>query len=85
MRECKIYACESCDYKCEDAKEMEKHEAAHLGLTVKDARRYKKLKELVRYAGAVVARTKNEEAENNFDKAIQSLIDFEKFHKITNS
>lgn len=38
MRECKIYACESCDYKCEDAKEMEKHEAAHLGLTVKDAK-----------------------------------------------
>lgn len=46
MRECKIYACESCDYKCEDAKEMEKHEAAHLGLTVKDARRYKKIKRI---------------------------------------
>ena len=71
-----------------NAKMLKKWKSTKLliwGLTVKDARRYKKLKELVRYAGAVVARTKNEETENNFDKAIQSLIDFEKFHKITNS
>lgn len=31
MREYKIYVCESCGYECKDAKEMKKHEAAHLG------------------------------------------------------
>ena len=53
------------------------------GLTVEEAQRYKILKELARHAGAVVARTRNEETENNFDRAIQSLIDFEMLHKIT--
>ena len=85
MREYKIYVCESCGYECKDAKEMKKHEAAHLGLTVEEAQRYKILKELARRAGAVVARTRNEETENNFDRAIRTLIDFEEFHKIANN
>lgn len=77
-----MYVCETCGYESKDAKEMKEHEMAHMNLTAEEARQYETLKSSAIHMGYVVSRTKNEETEQKFDEAIQSLLDFEKEHGI---
>lgn len=82
MKQYIIYECETCGKRSDDREEIMKCEAAHLGLTISDKQEWESLKERVRYAGAVVNTTKNEETDKAFDEAIETLIAFEKEHGI---
>ena len=62
----------------ENREEIMKCEAAHLGLTISEKQECESLKERVRYTGAVVGTTKNEQTDKVFDDAIEKLLAFEK-------
>ena len=47
-------------------------------MTIAEKKTYDFLKERVKYASSVVSRTKNEETDKAFDKAVNELMDFEK-------
>lgn len=82
MKQYTVYVCENCDYESRDVKEMKRHEAAHLGLTVEEMDEYDVLKDYATHMGFVVSCTRNEETIKRFDDAIQRLVDFEKEHGI---
>lgn len=82
MKKYTVYACETCGYESKSYDEMEAHEAAHLGLTVKELHDYNALKSFAKYMGTVVSSTNNEETRSKFDKAIEDLIMFEKEHDL---
>lgn len=44
-----MYVCNKCNYESKSYKEMNEHEAAHLGLTVKEMETYKSLKSIVQH------------------------------------
>ena len=73
-----IYECKTCRKKSENKEDILECEAAHLGLTIAEKKTYDFLKERVKYASSVVSRTKNEETDKAFDKAVNELMDFEK-------
>ena len=78
MKQHVIYECKTCGKKSENREEILKCEAVHLGLTIAEKKTYDFLKKRVEQAGYVVSRTKNEETDKAFDKAINELIAFEK-------
>ena len=82
MKQHIIFECETCGKQSENREEIMKCEAAHLGLTIAEKQEWESLKERVRYAGVVVNRTKNEETDKAFNEAIETLLAFEKEHKI---
>lgn len=84
MKQYTVYVCETCGYENRDVDEMRKHEAAHLGLTVKEMDEYRALKSFASYMGSVISKINNEETQQKFDKAIEAVIDFEKRHSIRN-
>ena len=84
MKAYTVYVCETCGYESRDAKEMKRHEAAHLGLTVEEMDEYDVLKYDAAHMGFVVSCMRNEETIKEFDEAVQRLIDFEKKFKIKN-
>lgn len=63
-------------------KEMFKHEASHLGLTVEELKTYKELKEKVACASYNVSVSANEDTQKQFDIAVEDLVAFEKEHKL---
>ena len=83
MKSYTMYVCETCGFECKDGKEMIKHEAEHLGLTVSEFEKYNAMKSYARYMGSVVSNTNNETTREKYDKAIEDLIAFEKEHGIT--
>lgn len=82
MKQHIIFECETCGKQSENREEIMKCEAAHLGLTIAEKQEWESLKERARYAGVVVSRTKNEETDKAFNEAIETLLAFEKEHKI---
>lgn len=78
MKQYIIYECKTCGKKSENREDILECEAAHLGLTIAEKKTYDFLKEMVEYAGSVVSRTKNEETDKAFDKAVNELLAFEK-------
>ena len=84
MKQHIIYECKTCGKKSDNREEILECESAHLGLTIAEKKTYDFLKERVEHAGYVVSRTKNEETDKAFDKAINELIAFEKEFGIKN-
>ena len=82
MKQYSIYVCETCGYESKNCNEMREHEAAHLGLTVKEMEEYNSLKSFAAHMGSVVSTTNNEMTRNKFDEAIENLTAFEKEHGI---
>ena len=82
MKQYTVYVCETCGYESRDVEDMRKHEASHLGLTVKEMEIYRATKSFAAYMGSVIANRKNEETKRKYDEAIQAVIDFEKEHGI---
>lgn len=82
MKSYTMYVCETCGFECKDGKEMMKHEASHLGLTVEELEIYNSLKSYARYMGSVISNRNNDETREKFDKAIEDLMAFEKEHNI---
>ena len=82
MKQHIIFECETCGKQSENREEIMKCEAAHLGLTITEKQEWESLKERVRYASSVVSRTKNEETDKAFDEAVETLLAFEKEHRI---
>ena len=82
MKQHIIFECETCGKQSENREEIMKCEAAHLGLTITEKQEWESLKERARYAGAVASRTKNEETDKAFDEAVETLLAFEKEHRI---
>ena len=82
MKQYTVYVCETCGYESRDVEDMRKHEASHLGLTVKEMETYRAAKSFVAYMGSVIANRKNEELERRYNESIQAVIDFEKEHGI---
>lgn len=82
MKQCLIYVCETCGYESKNRDEMREHEAAHLGLTVKEMEEYNSLKSFAAHMGSVVSTTNNETTRRRFDRAIDDLIVFERRHGI---
>ena len=82
MKQHIIYECETCGKQSKDREEIMKCEASHLGLTIAEMQEWKRLKEDARHAGAVVSRTKNNETDKVFNEAIETLLAFEKEHRI---
>ena len=78
MKQHIIFECETCGKQSENREEIMKCEAAHLGLTIAEKKTYDFLKDRVKNASLVVSRTKNEETNKAFDKAVNELLDFEK-------
>lgn len=78
MKQHIIYECKTCGKQSENNEEIMKCEASHLGVTIAEKKTYDFLKERVAHAGAVVSRTKNEETDKGFDKAVSELLAFEK-------
>ena len=78
MKQRIIYECKTCRKKSENKEDILECEAAHLGLTIAEKKTYDFLKERAEYAGSVVSRTKTEETDKAFDKAIEELLAFEK-------
>lgn len=78
MKQHIIYECKTCGKKSENKEDILECEAAHLGLTIAEKKTYDFLKERAEYAGSVVSRTKTEETDKAFDKAIEELLAFEK-------
>ena len=78
MKQHIIYECKTCGKKSENKEDILECEAAHLGLTIAEKKTYDFLKERAEYAGSVVSRTKTEETDKTFDKAIEELLAFEK-------
>ena len=77
-----IYECKTCRKKSENKEDILECEAAHLGLTIAEKKTYDFLKDRVKNASSVVSRTKNEETDKAFNEAIETLLAFEKEHKI---
>lgn len=82
MKQYTVYVCETCGYESRDVEDIRKHEASHLGLTVKEMESYRALKSFASYMGSVVAEKNNEETRKKFDEAVEKLIAFEKEHGI---
>ena len=78
MKQHIIYECKTCGKKSENNEDILECEAAHLGLTIAEKKTYDFLKKRAEYADSVVSRTKTEETDKAFDKAINELMDFEK-------
>lgn len=78
MKQHIIYECETCGKKSENKEDILECETAHLGLTIAEKKTYDFLKDRVKNASSVVSRTKNEETDKAFDKAIEELLAFEK-------
>ena len=73
-----IYECKTCGKKSENKEDILECEAAHLGLTIAEKKTYDFLKDRVKNASSVVSRTKNDDTDKAFDKAVNELVDFEK-------
>lgn len=82
MKQKTIYACEQCEYECQNRYEVFEHEAAHLGLTAPEAQEYFELQEWVNSVSSVCERTNNQDARYVYDRAIKDLLRFEKKHGI---
>ena len=82
MKRYTVYVCETCGYESRSFDDMEKHEADHLGLTVKELHDYHTLKSFASYMGSVVYSRNNEETRAKYDEAIEKLVDFEQKHNI---
>ena len=82
MRQYTVYVCETCGCEFKSREEEREHEAAHLGLTVRELEEYRALKSMAFIMGRVVSRNKNEKTEKKFDDAISALLEFEKKHGI---
>lgn len=82
MKQYTMYVCETCGYESRSFEDMEKHEANHLGLTVKELHNYNALKSFARYMGGVISHTSNEETRGKFDKAVEDLVAFEQEHNL---
>ena len=82
MKQHIIFECETCGKQSENREEIMKCEVAHLGLTISEKQEWESLKERVRYSSSVVSRTKNEETDKAFDEAVETLLAFEKEHRI---
>lgn len=77
-----MYACDKCNYESKSYDEMNEHEAAHLGLTVKEMETYKSLKSIVQHLGHVISNKNNDVTRRQYDLEVEKLISFEKFHGI---
>lgn len=73
-----VYQCDSCEFTSRDPLEVERHEAAHLGLTLEQKREYEKRKREVRNLSGRVERTNNDTWRREYDKAVTGLLDFER-------
>lgn len=82
MRQYTVYVCETCGCEFTSREKEIEHEAAHLGLTVRELEAYRALKSLASIMGCAVSRNKNEKTEKKFDDAISALLKFEKEHRI---
>lgn len=82
MRQYTVYVCETCGCEFKSREEETEHEAAHLGLTVRELEEYRALKSMASIMGCAVSRNKNEKTEKKFDDAISALLEFEKKHGI---
>ena len=82
MKKYTVYVCETCGYESRNVKDMRKHEASHLGLTIEDMESYRALKSFVEYMSHVVAKRNNEETRSKFDESVEKLVAFEKEHGI---
>ena len=77
-----IYECETCGKHSEDREEIEKCEAAHLGLTITEKQKWNVLKRHVEHMNLVVKVAQNEKAKKAYDEACAELINFEKEHNL---
>ncbi len=82
MRIRQLYVCECCGKKSCDASEIERCEAAHMGLSVNEKRSWDSLKSAAKYFGYLVSATNNERTRAEYDEAIEELVLFEKEHNI---
>lgn len=83
MKEERIYCCEICGYKNEDSGTVYRHEAAHFNMTPELIKTYKRLQAKVRQASHSVSVSKNSVNEEEYDRAIQAVMDFEKANKMS--
>nr|DAY68588.1 MAG TPA: C2H2 type zinc-finger protein [Caudoviricetes sp.] len=81
MKTINIYQCEHCGFETRDFSEIEKHEAAHFGLTVKDKHFYNALKSFLNYINSIDVNLSNEDKINKSRKETsEKLTKFERSH-----
>lgn len=80
----RVYECDYCDYKSNNAIECEIHEASHIGngLSLEEYRRWEALKAIAANCSMKMCISKNSETESDFDNALKNLKDFEESHGI---
>lgn len=84
MKQYMMYECEKCGYKSKSSLKVEECEAFHLDLTLEEYRQYKELKKKAEDCGRMTSVCKNEQTDEEFNKAINNLIVFEKDHNLVN-
>lgn len=82
MKKHTYYECEKCGKKSEDREEIMRCEAAHYGLSVSEKQEWELLKEACRAAGTRMSITCNEQTNQEFDKAIEKCLEFERAHNL---
>ncbi len=82
MKMYQLYVCECCGKESRDVSEIERCEAAHMGLSVEEKHSWDSLKSAARYFGNIVSATNNEQTRAAYDKAIDRLVSFKQTHNI---
>ena len=81
----KEYECQVCGAKFEDYKEFQEHEAECLGLSWVEYNTYRGKKFWTGYCLIAYNSTKSAKDKAKYNKAAESLIEFEKFYNIKHS
>lgn len=71
MQQQNLFKCDFCDFVCSDAVEMDKHEAAHFGLTPEEMHEYNSKKQFYLFV-----KTRYEESKDKVSEEMQNdLLD----------
>lgn len=78
-----IYECDFCDFHSENKTDMERHEAAHYGLTLEDYTEWNRLNQTVKHCSGIYDTCHNSLTETDLDQAVKKLLAFEESHELT--
>ena len=73
MKMYQIYVCETCGKKSKSQEEIERCEASHVGLTIKEKHSWEALKSAARYFSSVLYNTNNEKTDQLMTKLLIDL------------
>lgn len=78
MKQYTTYVCEKCQKESRNYDEIYQCEAKHLGLTVDQKRKRDDLIDIVKMTSSTLTRCNNTHTRHDYDKAVETLIAFEK-------